>query len=98
MVFASPAPTVAENPENNRQGLSDRLRRINVQPEIAAVDTFVNQISLDRSIYRRCRMRSWHPRLSSQWESTTAANATLSHRRRLGLSPGQIYLVFIMQI
>ena len=45
MVFASAAPTVAENPQNDWQGMSDRLGRINVQPQIATVNTFVNHVA-----------------------------------------------------
>src|SRR6267154_3244527 len=45
MVFASAAPTVAENPQNNWQGMSDRLGRINVQPQVATVNTFVNHVA-----------------------------------------------------
>jgi hypothetical protein len=44
MVFASAAPTVAKNPENDWQRMSERLGRINVQPQIATVNMFIDHI------------------------------------------------------
>ena len=45
LFFASVIPTVPVDPENDRQGVSDRRGGLNIELQITPVDPFVNQVA-----------------------------------------------------